>query len=174
MKLSIIKNSIFLYFVLGTSLSYSFDSINIRTVANLAATKIVSLCDSSKKCASISPESIRRLPVTFSIPFISIKHHLKEFVRDIPFVPTEALKLSIASRSFYIWQNESGIVCAPDPSRPENRAGWKIKILVDGQSSSQVNMAHLMLEIDERGNVEIKQETAEHKGHECASAIKPG
>jgi len=109
------------------------------------------------KCASIAPQSIKKFSSSFNIPFVSIKQNLKEFVKDIPFIPVDALKISTQVGVFFIWRNESGVVYAPDPSNPEAVIAWKLKILLDKKNNKNVKLNNLDLKVDKDGNIEMDQ-----------------
>jgi len=159
MNFSMLKNLLFLS-LLMMSLEISSASISaIRSIVNLANCRTI-ICNKSK-CDSVSPQATKQLGKAFVIPFVSIKKNLKEFVKDIPFAPANALRVSTKTGNFFIWKNESGIVCAPDPKNAEAVMVWKLKILLD---SKNINLSNLALEIDKDGNFEVKQQLNLPKG----------
>lgn len=158
MNLSIFKKLSFVFLLIYSYTSFSNDSVSIKSVKNLSNYKMI--ISSKLKCASIEPHTEKNFSSSFYIPFISIKHNLKEYVKDIPFVPLEALKLG----SFYLWRNESGVVCAPDPSNPEAILAWKLKILLDKKNKKNVKLDNMVLNIDKDGNFEMNQQKDLLKG----------
>lgn len=165
------KKILFLYSVIFAFTCLAKDLTSIKSIVNLAGSKMI-IC-SKLKCASICPNSTKEFSSSFIIPYISIKRHLKEFVRDIPFVPSNALKLSFHSGAFCIWRNESGVVYAPDPSNPEAVIAWKLKILLDKKNNKNVNLSNLALEIDKNGNLAMKQRLDSSKRTKCVKDLKP-
>jgi len=162
MNLSIIKKILFLYTVIFSFVCFGENLTSIKSIANFAEYKMI-ICN-RLKCASVFPRSTKNLNSSFSIPFVSIKQNLKEFVKDIPFAPKRALKVSTQTGVFFIWRNESGVVCAPDPSNPEAVVAWKLKILLDKKNNKNVNLSNLALKIDKDGNFEMKQQRDLPKG----------
>lgn len=161
MNLIIIKKLVLVCLV-AINLTLCAAGINIKSIYNFAGYKAI-ICN-RLGCTSISPHSKKMLHSSFGIPFISIKRNLKQFVKDIPFVPSNALKITVQKGVFYIWRNESGVVCAPDPKNPEALAMWKLKILLDKKMSKNTHSSALALEIYNDGNLEVKQHPDLPKG----------
>jgi len=156
------KKILLAYLIAFVGVGFASDLISIKSIANLAGYKTI-ICNRAK-CASVSPNSTKQLSSSFAVPFVSIKRNLKEFVKDIPFAPENALKLSTKAGAFCIWKNESGVVCAPDPSNVEIVAAWRLKILLDKKNNKNVNLKDLALEIDQDGNFEMRQQLDLRKG----------
>lgn len=75
----------------------------------------------------------------FNIPFISIKNYIKKFIKDIPYAPSQAIKIQHNGNIFYLWQNELGIIIALDPENIESISNWKSEIVYSRDKIEKLN-----------------------------------
>lgn len=127
----------------------------IEAIKNFAACQVF-LCRTDV-CQSIKPRSQKKLGL--DVPFISIREYMTQYVQGIPYVPKRALCVRSELGVHYLWQNEMGIICAPNPQDFENLPEWKSRILVATERNSA--LANLMMKclllIDEEGKPSIKK-----------------
>ncbi len=156
---------IFYLSILSFSPSYCAKVNKINAIKNLAAYKIL-VCNKNK-CTEIAAQTSKKLQEAFVVPFYSVKKYLKEFVKDTPFIAPNAIKISTNKGIFYIWRNESGIICAPDPKNPEAVMAWETKtLLAKNKNNQRVDISSLVLQINENGAFDIKQLAKE--GHSAS------
>lgn len=98
----------------------------------------------------------------FKVPFVSIKEHMNEYVKNIPFAPEIALRIETIAGLFRIWESEAGILCAPDPKAFKiSSDDWKTNTLlkINNQGpNGKVSLAalRLLLLINKHGQISLK------------------
>lgn len=125
----------------------------INNIKNLALYKVI-LARKEKEDA-IQVDSNSSMQVSIKIPFISINKYMREFVKNIPFTPKKAIKLEIKNKSYFIWANESGIICAPDPKDFDNIAQWNTKTLFSVDKEIDINPLRFVMQIDKLGQISM-------------------
>lgn len=129
----------------------------LEYVSNLSRNRLE--IDKNNLKIFISKESLSyKLKKPLVIPFVSIKYYLKQYIKDIPFVPGQAIKILTPKKQFYLWQNESGIICAPDPEIITSNDDWKAKSMFDPlKIKTTSNFFNLELLVDSKNKIKIKQ-----------------
>lgn len=154
------KKFILIYVLLqftGLSLISAQESVNtslelrrccIAYVSNLSS-KFVNLESNNLQIPLRANTINHKLVKQLIIPFVSIKHYLKQYIKDIPYIPEPAIKIYTPNKQFYMWQNESGVILAPDPKFTSVNADWKAKKIFDPLSSKTLtNILRLKLILD--------------------------
>ncbi len=113
---------------------------SINVIKNFTAYNV--LLRYKSRVQTVCPEKGKSLEGNlFEIPYVSIKEYLNKYVKNEPFKPKNSLEVHANKNKFYIWENESGIVCAPDPGKLDNLDKWKTRSLFDtSRRDYRINM----------------------------------
>ncbi len=126
------------------------NNLSIEVIKNLSKHEAVIINDNSKILINSNKKKI--FLNSIEIPFVSIKSYIKKFIKDIPYVPQESLRIIHKDNLFHIWQNELGVIWALDPNDPEKLSDWKSNIIY----SFAKNNIKFMLLIGKHGNLCLK------------------
>lgn len=150
----------------GTLLSMDQANQDIQQKTNML--KLVAAYNlSSSKAIIGNNKCYERIPVTRSaynltkeleIPFISLKYYMKQFVKNIPYVPSNTLKIKTSKGLFHIWSSEPGILCARDPKNL-SMDEWKMQVILKDMTDKKekLSILKLFLLIDRLGNIKVKE-----------------
>lgn len=110
----------------------------------------------------VDPFSTISLEPGLKIPFISIKHYMKQYIKNIPYAPASALKVETHQGLFRIWESEAGVICAPDPKDFKVGLDWEASTLLKVNSDGPDNklsaaVLRLLLLINKQGEVSLKR-----------------
>lgn len=127
---------------------------HIQMIRNLAAYKIFVKDKKTDKKIEVAPKENVELSSGVKIPFISIKEYMKQFVKNTPYVPGNALNIGIPEQGlFFLWECELGIICAPNPKNINSMGEWKTRVLIEPKKSLPLSVLRLLLLIDKKGKI---------------------
>lgn len=124
----------------------------ISHISNAARREAVICVDSS--CTNIPTNKTIALQQFVQIPFVSLHKYLKQYIKNMPFVPEQALSIQTQAGHFRLWNSEVGVLCAPDPKSNFSAEEWKMASVFKSINKSDI-LLKLRLLIDKQGNINL-------------------
>lgn len=140
------------YSCISYSLSKKLESFYINCIINKSNDAESYIFDKLNNIKQSLPKSTK-VACQVKIPYESISDYLKEFTHNIPYAPKDAPLIKTKQGLFRIWQNDDGIICAPDPKDPNiDPDEWRTRILL---SHKEFSVLKLLFLIDKTGKINI-------------------
>jgi hypothetical protein len=118
----------------------------------------------NKKARELIPAASDKtlFEASFRIPFVSLRHYTTQFAQNRPYIPASALKIKTSQGLFYMWESETGIMCAPDPKNQNLSIEWNARQLLkvnsqEPQKPLSLTVLRLLLLINRQGEISLKR-----------------
>lgn len=137
--------------------------LRIKAVDNRTSESLVVSQDGMQEKVSSQLARAFLLHKIFKVPFVSIRGYREQFMRDVPYVPTQAIRVRTHQGLFGIWESEMGVVYAPDPTSFDPVTGeWVVKPLF-GMTNKRPHeqykvpfcILNLLLRVSEEGDFSL-------------------
>lgn len=137
--------------------SHNYKTFSIIAALNKARQKAV-IKDVQQTIEVAPTNQASRLSDSVQVPFVSINNYMKQYVNNTPYTPVNALKIHTQLGLFRLWQNESGLICAPDVQKDKYNEEWSADLVLTNENKQhQLWMLKILLSIDENGKLSFKR-----------------